>query len=261
VTTVPDRTLLESALRHDRTIVLTALTVATVLSWSWILAMSLDMYGSMTGASAWTMTTDWDTRHLLLLFAMWAVMMVAMMLPSMAPLLLIYAGVVRRSADATHTTVRVYVLALGYLVVWILFSAAATAWQRLLAESLILSPMMQVDGRALAGALLVAVGAYQLTPLKGRCLDACRSPVQLVTRYWKPGTGGAFRMGVAHGMTCLGCCWALMLLLFVGGVMNLAVIAALTAFVAFEKLTPFGAQTSRISGVVLIAAAIWMVVA
>jgi predicted metal-binding membrane protein len=126
---------------------------------------------------------------------------------------------------------------------------------------LYISSMMEVTSPVVGAALLLVAGAYQLTPIKQACLRACQSPLGFLMSRWRTGVAGAFRMGVAHGALCVGCCWALMLLLFVGGVMNLAVIAVLTAVVAFEKLTPFGAQGARISGVVLIAAAVWMLVA
>jgi predicted metal-binding membrane protein len=251
--------LLESLLRHDRFIVVAGLTVATVVSWSWILAMSGDMYGSMTGASAWAMTGVWDLRHLLLLFAMWAVMMTAMMLPSAAPMLMLYIAVVRRS-DETAVARRTYALAAGYLLVWALFSAVATAGQRLMTAQAIVSPMMGLADPTVGGIVLILVALYQFTSLKRGCLDVCRSPLALITTYWRPGTAGAFAMGVRHGLYCLGCCWALMLLLFVGGVMNAWVIGGLTLFVLIEKVTPIGRGASYVGGIVLAALGVWLLV-
>jgi predicted metal-binding membrane protein len=188
-------------------------------------------------------------------------MMVGMMLPSASPLLLLYGSVARRSdSETTVASRRIYALAAGYLAVWALFSLGATALQRLLAMLLYISSMMEVTSPVVGAALLLVAGVYQLTPIKQACLRACQSPLGFLMSRWRTGVAGAFRMGVAHGALCVGCCWALMLLLFVGGVMNLAVIAVLTAAVAFEKLTPFGAQGAYISGVVLIAAAVWMLV-
>jgi predicted metal-binding membrane protein len=252
-------TILESALRYDRTHAVVLLVLLPLVSWAWVVVMARDMYGPMTGASAWMMTAIWDVPHLALLWAMWAVMMVGMMLPSASPMLLLYAGVARRSAARASVASRqVYALAAGYLVVWALFSLVATALQRLLATLLFVSSMMEVTSPAVGGTLLLVAGAYQLTPIKQACLRTCQSPLGFLMSRWRSGLAGAFRMGLEHGALCVGCCWALMLLLFVGGVMNLAVIAALTAFVAFEKLTPFGARGARISGVLLIAAALWM---
>src|SRR4051812_22782236 len=140
VDSLPRGTLLESALRHDRLIVTGCLALVTAVSWWWILAMSADMYGSMTGAAAWSMTATWDVEHLLLLFAMWAVMMIAMMLPSAAPMLMLYIAVVRRSDQLTLAR-RIYALAGGYLLIWTIFSAAAAAGQRLLTVHAMVSPM------------------------------------------------------------------------------------------------------------------------
>jgi predicted metal-binding membrane protein len=249
--TSPDNrpaTILESALRHDRAPVVVLLIVVPLVSWLWIVAMARDMYGPMTGASAWMMTAVWDPWHLVLLWAMWAVMMVAMMLPSASPMLLLYGTVARRSAVGAGGARQLYAFAAGYLVVWAAFSVGATALQRLLAALLVVSPMMEVTSRV-AGATL----------LKHACLRTCQSPLGFLMSRWRPRVAGAFRMGLEHGAVCVGCCWALMLLLFAGGVMNLAVIATLTALVAFEKLTRFGVYGAHISGILLIAAAAWMV--
>ena len=251
-------TALETALKHERWLTAGALLLAILLSWSWIVPMALDMYGSMSGAAAWMMTTRWDALHLALLFAMWVVMMVGMMLPSAAPTLLLYAAVVRKSHGGEATRSQVYAFAAGYLAIWTLFSLVATLLQRLASAALLLSPMMELENRVWAGGLLVLAGIYQFTPLKRTCLASCRSPVQFITRHWQPGSAGAFRMGLGHGLYCLGCCWALMLLLFVGGVMNLWVIAAITLFVLLEKLAPFGAQGGRLSGVLLTLLGLWV---
>ena len=252
-------TVLESALRSDRMPAVVLLVVLPLICWLWIVIIARDMYGPMTGASSWMMTAVWDLRHLTLLWAMWAVMMAGMMLPSASPLVLLYGSVVRRStthrsASSRHT----YALAAGYVMVWAVFSLGATALQRVLATLLLISPMMETTSSVVGATLLLIAGVHQLTPLKQACLRTCQSPLGFLMSRWRPGARGAFRMGLEHGAFCLGCCWALMLLLFVGGVMNLTVIAALTGFVAFEKLTRFGARGTRISGVLLIGAALWM---
>jgi predicted metal-binding membrane protein len=254
-------TLLESGLRGTRAPVVVLLTVLPLVSWLWIVVMARDMYGPMTGASAWMMTPVWDVPHLALLWAMWAVMMVGMMLPSASPMLLLYGSVARRSAaGASAASRQIYALAAGYLMAWTLFSFGATALQRFLAKLVFVSSMMEVTSPIVGATLLFVAGVYQLTPIKEACLRTCRSPLGFLMSRWRPGWSGAFRMGLEHGALCVGCCWALMLLLFAGGVMNLAVIGALTVLVAFEKLTPFGAQGARISGVLLIAWAFWMLV-
>jgi predicted metal-binding membrane protein len=253
-------TYLEVALGHDRAPLLVLLILLPIVSWSWIVAMARDMYGPMTGASAWMMTLQWDVRHVVLLWAMWAVMMVGMMLPSAAPLLLLYGVAARRHDLGVGAARQIYALAAGYLAMWALFSVAATAAQRILSALLIVSPMMTTGSRV-GGGLLVLAGLYQLTPLKWACLRHCQSPLAFLMHHWRSGVGGAFRMGVNHGAYCLGCCWALMLLLFAGGVMNLAALLALTVFVAFEKLGPFGVHGARVSGGLLIAAGTLMLIA
>ena len=252
-------TFLESALRADRAAALILLVVVPAVSWLWIVVMARDMYGSMTGPSAWMMTPRWDASHLLLLWAMWAVMMTGMMLPSASPLVLLYGAAARRSGDETATR-RIYALTAGYLFIWALFSIGASALQRGFSALLLMSPMMEGASARFSAALLLLAGLYQLTPIKLACLRACQSPLGFLMSRWRGGVSGAFRMGLAHGAYCVGCCWALMLLLFAGGVMNLAVIAALTAFVAFEKLAPFGRHAARITGTLLIAGGLWMLV-
>jgi predicted metal-binding membrane protein len=252
-------TILESTLQSDRTPAVVLLVLLPLVSWIWIVVMARDMYGPMTGASAWMMTLNWDVPHLLLLWAMWAVMMTGMMLPSASPLVLMYGVAARRSAQESAGG-RIYALAAGYLVVWIAFSLGATALQRALAALLLVSPMMEAASARVGATLLLIAGVYQLTPIKHACLRTCQSPLGFLMSRWRSGASGAFRMGLEHGASCVGCCWALMLLLFAGGVMNLAVIAALTAFVAFEKLTPSGLAGARVSGVLLVGAGLWMLV-
>ena len=249
-------TLVEHALRHDRALIV-PLVLTPLFSWTWIVIMARDMYGPMTGASVWMMTANWDAPHLLLLWAMWSVMMTAMMLPSAAPLILLYGAAARRSLPLTarrHT----YALAAGYLAAWTAFSFAATALQRALASLLFVSPMMEAASSRVSATLLIVAGVYQWTPLKYACLRTCQSPLGFLMARWRDGSSGAFRVGVAHGSYCIGCCWALMLLLFAGGVMNVVVIAGLTAWVAFEKLTPFSRRGAQVSGAVMIAVGVWM---
>jgi predicted metal-binding membrane protein len=251
-------TRLERGLEHDRALVFSALAATSLLAWAWIVPMARDMAGSMDGPAGWMMTSRWDAVHVLLLFAMWTVMMVGMMLPSTAPTLLLYTRVVRSSDASALAGRRAYLFATGYLGAWTAFAALATVLQRLLTDLLALSPMMTAANRGIAASLLLIAGAYQLTPLKGRCLEHCRTPAGFIARHWRRGDLGALRMGWDHGLFCVGCCWALMLLLFAGGVMNLSVIFLVTAFVLVEKLAPFGVQGGRLSGVLLAAAGLWM---
>ena len=253
-----DRTLVERLVRHERAMLVATLIAVPLACWSWIIPMARDMYGAMTGPSAWMMTATWDTPHVLLLGAMWMVMMAGMMLPSAAPILLLYAGAARRRAGGRHAAWHVYAMAAGYLLVWSAFSACATLLQRILSARLVLSPMMELTSPVFSGALLIGAGVYQLTPLKRACLASCSAPLVFLMRRWREGAMGAFRLGVEHGLSCLGCCWALMLLLFAGGVMNLAVIGALTAFVLVEKLVPLGARSVNFTGILLIAVGVWV---
>ncbi len=255
-----DRTVVESALARPRLSLAFVLVVLPLACWAWVWAMARDMYGPMTGASAWMMTVTWDTPRLLLLWAMWAAMMAGMMLPTLTPSLLLYARGVRNRQGVRHPSFQIYAMAAGYVLVWALFSAGATVLQRVLAEWSIITMMMEPSRPAVAATLLIIAGIYQWTPLKDACLAACRSPIAMLTRDWREGIAGAFRMGFWNGVYCLGCCWALMLLLFAGGVMNLTVILSLTAWVAIEKLAPFGRLSARAAGVLLAGVGVWMLV-
>jgi predicted metal-binding membrane protein len=239
--------------------VVALLVLVPVISWTWIVIMARDMYGPMTGASAWMMTLHWDLPHLLLLCAMWTVMMTGMMLPSAAPLVLLYGAAARRSAPQTAAR-QTYALAAGYVAAWTTFSVGATALQRALASLLLLSPMMEAANSRVSAALLLIAGIYQWTPLKHACLRTCQSPLGFLMSRWRDGWSGAFRVGLEHGIYCVGCCWALMLLLFAGGVMNVLVIVGLAAFVAIEKLVPLGRLGARVSGAFMIAAGCWILV-
>jgi predicted metal-binding membrane protein len=248
----PQPTPLERGLARERALILAGLIGSVALVWAWLVPVALDMYGDMRGPAAWMMQLRWDAPYALLMFGMWSAMMLGMMLPSAAPLLLIYGAVLRRSGEPAAA--RVYAFAAGYLLVWTAFSLGATALQFALRALGLLSPMMEARSLALGGALLLLAGAYQFTPLKRSCLDSCRNPAVYLSQGWRRGAGGALRMGLGHGLYCLGCCWALMLLLFVGGVMNLLWIAAISVFVLLEKLAPRGVQGGRLSGALLAAA-------
>ncbi len=252
--------MIEAVALRERAILVVVLALVPLLCWAWIVAMARDMYGSMSGPSAWMMTPVWDGWHVLLLGAMWVVMMIGMMVPSAAPTLLIYAAIMRRSVEGPRAALRVYPMAAGYLLVWIGFSVAATLVQRALSHALLLSPMMTLASPMAGAAVLIATALYQLTPLKRACLDSCRSPITFITEHMRPGAPGAFRLGLDHGVYCLGCCWTLMLLLFVGGVMNLWTIVALTVFVLVEKVAPLGEWSRWLSAAGLTLAAAWLLI-
>jgi predicted metal-binding membrane protein len=188
-----------------------------------------------------------------LTFMMWAVMMVAMMVPSASPMVMAYARIA--SARAGRPALRVWLFASGYIAVWTLFSAAATAIQFALLHWSLISNALVTTPLASAAILAVA-GIYQLTPLKKVCLGRCQSPIGFFMTHWRDGAAGALRMGLSHGAFCVGCCWMLMALLFVAGVMNLAWVAAISAFVLLEKATPWGRAIANASGIALIAGAV-----
>jgi predicted metal-binding membrane protein len=258
---MPD-SVIARTLDRDRLIVLTGLVGATVLAWLWIVPMSFDMYGAMSGSSAWMTTPEWDARYVARLFGMWAVMMTGMMLPSSAPMVLLFTQIVRQS-DLSRPVIRAYAFAAGYLFVWSLFAVAAVMVQRALVGALALTPMMTLSSNRAASAVLALAGLYQLTPLKRVCLSSCQSPLTFVARHWRNGLVGAFRMGLAHGVFCLGCCWALMLLLFAGGVMHLTTLGLLTIVVLIEKALPSDSRFQWFTwatGSLLLVLAVWMLV-
>lgn len=260
----PVRARLLAALGRERVVLALVLCLVAAVSWAWIVAMARDISGAGDGAAAWMMTRSWDAPHLFLLWGMWAVMMAAMMLPSAFPIMLLYARAARAARahrDASRAAKRAYGVVAGYLLVWAGFSAAATILQRGLSAVLFVSPMTEPAEPMTAGVLLLIAGGYQMTPLKRACLRSCRSPLAFLMRRWEPGWKGAVRMGAHHGLYCLGCCWALMLLLFAGGVMNLWVIAALTAWVMLEKLVALGRLGSYLGGLGLVVTGTWILIA
>jgi predicted metal-binding membrane protein len=236
-----------------------AVAAAAVLAWLWLIRMEAGM-SAMEGMAGHAMPVPpWSGAYLLPAFTMWALMMVAMMLPSAAPMILLHARIDR--AERPHQRLMHSLLfILGYLVVWSLFSlAAALAQSALIAAGLISATSLVLGQRALAAGLLLAAATYQLSRAKAACLDQCRSPIYFVMRYARPGAAGALRLGTIHGLYCLGCCWGLMLLLFVGGVMNLAWIALLAALVFVEKVAPTSWHASRWIAAALAAGAIGIV--
>ncbi len=238
-------------LRREQAPVVAALLLVVMASWAYLWGGA----GTMTQMGDMLMPMSsgpWTAGHAAVMLTMWVVMMMAMMLPSATPMILLYAAIARghRAKGQPGGPVAVFVSAYG--VVWAVFSVAATALQFALERLAVLSPMMELSSTAVAGALLIAAGVYQWTPWKQACLRHCRSPLEFVLTQWRAGTWGAFEMGVRHGAYCLGCCWMLMLLLFVGGVMSLGWIAGLALLVLLEKLAPLGGWSSRSVGVLLV---------
>lgn len=234
-----------------------ALAAAIVLAWVWLFANA--MPAGMEGMSG--MTADpWSSAYLVPAFTMWTLMMVAMMLPSAAPMILLHARI-DRGTPATRARDNA-LFALCYLGVWAAFSALATLAQAWLIDGgLVSSATLAVGTRRLSGVLLLIAAIWQLTSAKTACLEQCQSPIAFVMRYWRPGPAGAVRLGLVHGFYCLGCCWGLMLLLFVGGVMNLAWVAVLAAVVFAEKVAPPAWRIDRWLAVALALTAVAVLIA
>jgi predicted metal-binding membrane protein len=235
---------LESILKRDRSIVIAGLAAVASGAWAYTLA------GGGMGMNAFEMTAmsdagavsaspvPWLPARALAVFLMWFVMMIAMMLPSAAPMVLLFTAIAHKRQMQSRSEIAATAFAAGYLAIWGVFSAGIAAAQWAFEMNRLLTPMMQSTSVPFGGLLLLAAGIYQLTPLKQACLGQCRQPISFITQYWRSGAGGAFRMGLVRGTFCLGCCWFLMALLFVGGVMNLYWIGGIATYVLAEKLMP-----------------------
>jgi predicted metal-binding membrane protein len=236
--------LAERLARHERAVVLTGLALVTAFG----------LFGSLLSGDALMamMAGPPGPAYAGLLFVMWWTMMMAMMLPSAAPAILIYGGMRQRFVERGVAQPPLVVFVLGYAAIWTLFSAAAVALQLATSDLAPLSPMYALTSRTLGGLLLVAAGLYQFTPLKNACLRRCQSPFFYLARHWRNHTAGTFAVGWRHGLHCLGCCWVLMLLLFYGGVMELRWIVGLALYVAAEKLIPAGHRLASAAGIALI---------
>jgi predicted metal-binding membrane protein len=243
-----DLTGAERLARRSRAVTISALALLTLLAWAWLLR-GAGMPSAMPMEGMTQPALAWDAGRFLLIASMWWVMMIAMMLPIAAPVILLYGRVHRYSGDAPSTAP----FLAGYLAIWLGFALIAASLQGLLEQRGLVSAttMTLPNGWASAG-FLIAAGIYQLSSLKDACLFYCRMPSDFLTRHYRPGRWGAWRMGLIHGAYCVGCCWLLIALLFVGGVMNLVWIAALTLLIAAEKLLPGGPWIARLSGAVLI---------
>ena len=263
---------LETVLRRDRRIVAGALGAIVALAWAYVLWLAADMdmggmdmggfrmipagIGLMARAAA-----PWSGIEFAYVFAMWAVMMVGMMAPSAAPMILLYARVGRQGRLAGKPLAATGWFAAGYFLAWIGFSLAATLAQWGLEREALLDPRMASASNTLGAVVLIAAGVYQWTPLKDVCLAQCRTPFGFLMRHggFRGDVAGCVGLGLRHGAYCVGCCWVLMALLFVVGVMNVLWIALLALLVLLEKVTPWGRWVARAAGVACIAAGIWMV--
>jgi predicted metal-binding membrane protein len=262
---------LETVLRRDRAVVIAAIAIITALAWADIIWLAQDMAMDGMDMSGFRMIpagrglmmpagAPWQPVEFAYVFAMWAVMMIGMMTPSVAPMILIYARVGRQAAINGQPFAASGWFASGYLISWFGFSLAATCAQWLLERAALLTPMMESASMLLGGIVLIAAGTYQWSPVKEACLSYCQAPLTFIMRHggFRADAAGALTLGLRHGLYCIGCCWAIMLLLFVGGVMNVLWIAALAALVLSEKILPFGKLLSRAAGCFLIVGGIWL---
>lgn len=236
--------VVESALKRDRLVIAVALGLVAAIAWLVTAQLALDMRWMIVGASGWT------GGYFAAMFAMWLVMMIGMMLPSATAAVLLFAALARRRLPEAG------VFAAGYVACWAAFSLLAAGAQWALAQADLLVSAMDIRvSPALAFVLFLVAGVYQLTPWKRNCLANCRSPAAYLVAHWRQGPGGAFLMGVGHGAYCVGCCWALMAMLFAVGAMNLLWVATIAALVLAEKLLPAGERIARVAALAMIAAA------
>ncbi len=263
--------VLESVLRRERMVVAGGLAAITVLAWVYLVGMALGMGGpdgapgvaglaGVESALVKARGVAWSSLDALMMFVMWWVMMVGMMIPAAAPMILLFAAINRKERERGRAYVPTGLFALAYAFVWAGFSLAAVLAQWGLQTAGLLSPAMASTSAWLGGLVLIAAGLYQWTPIKDVCLRHCQTPFGFIMAHWRPGRAGALRMGLHHGAYCVGCCWALMALLFVGGVMNLLWIAGLAIFVLLEKVGPRGKWVPRTTGALLAAWGIWVLV-
>jgi predicted metal-binding membrane protein len=260
---MPDAAQVAAIDDRDRLIVWTSVGLVTVLAWAYLVylagRMSASMsYDQMMQDMGMPMNAPWHAADVWFTFVMWAVMMVGMMAPSAAPVLVLFAAAGKALGRKGSIGTPVLAFASGYAIIWTAFSAAAALAQWALHETALLSPSMAASSGWLAGTILILAGLYQFTPIKWACLAHCRSPLGFLMGHWRNGVAGAIEMGVRHGTRCLGCCWALMCLLFVVGVMNLVWVAAIAAFVLIEKVGPLGRVASRLVGVASVLAGMFI---
>jgi predicted metal-binding membrane protein len=248
-------------------VALAAPVAVAVAAWLYLAAAMPSMSGAadMAGLLCRAMpmqSAPLGSSRLLALAAMWVVMMAAMMLPTALPMVVTYARLRAAGPETAHAAADVALFVVGYIATWSAFSIAATALQGLLTEFAYLSPMtMTLASAPVAGAVLVAAGLYQWLPWKDACLGRCRSPIGFLMTAWRDGPGGALAMGWRHGLFCVGCCWALMAVLFVTGVMNPFWMVVLTGYMLAEKIAPGGAVLAKAVGAALIGAGLWMMLA
>lgn len=250
---------LAAAVRRERVLLVAALIGLGGLAWAYMIRMAAGTtHGHSCHGMAAPMVRPWESADILMAFSMWVAMMAAMMLPIVTPWLLVLSGEKRESDPGSTSFGTVGFFLLGYVVVWTGYSALAALGQWGLGAAALLSPELAATSPVFGGGLLLAAGIYQWTPWRDACMAHCRSPLGFFMTSWRKGRRGAFTMGVRHGFYCVGCCWALMALSFVFGVMNLLWMAGVTAFLLVEKITSWGPRIGRGAGVILAGYGLWM---
>ncbi len=261
---------IENVVRRDRALVVASLVILTGLCWLYLVVLALEMargdmtlmgMGEMAAMGMTHASMPWSALTFALMLLMWWIMMIGMMVPSAAPMILLFARVHRKKLADQTPALRTALFTLGYIVAWAVFSLVATAAQWGLGRLSLLTPMMVSTSNLLGAGLFLAAGRYQLSPLKHVCLRHCRSPVTYLASHWRTGHLGAFRMGLGHGLFCVGCCWFLMGLLFFGGVMNLLWVGAIAILVLVEKVAPRGELVGRIGGAIMLCFGVSLLVA
>jgi len=243
--------VLEAALWRDRAVVAAGLLGVAALAWAYVAEMAMPA-GQAAMSMPMASSRVWSAEELCWLVAMWAIMMIAMMIPSAAPAILLFVGISHRRRAQAVPAVSAGWFTLGYLLAWTAFAVVAATAQWVLHGAALLSRAMTSASPLLGGVLLIAAGGYQWLPIKGACLSHCRSPLGFFAAEWREGPAGALAMGLRHGIHCVGCCWLLMGLLFVAGVMHLLWIAAIAGFVLVEKVVPGGRIVGRMAGAALV---------
>lgn len=253
----------ERLYRRDRGTIVAGIIILLALSWAYTLWIAWEVYGQGGHgfhAALGPHAGPWGIAELSFVLIMWIVMMTAMMVPSVSPTMVMFSKVSRNQGDGDQAIASTWVFVAGYLVAWSVFSLVATGAQWGLNAAALLTPVMETNNGYIGGAILLVAGGFQFTSLKNACLQHCRSPLTFFMSGWRPGRLGALNMGIRHGAFCVGCCWALMAVMFVGGVMNPLWLVALAVFVLAEKVLPQGARVGQAAGIAFIAAGLYLII-
>lgn len=239
--------MLEKILKNDRLIIIAGIAVVSVIAWTYMVKVSVSV-GQLISAPT---PHAWNLNVLASHFCMWIIMMIAMMLPTAGPMILTFSSISRGRKHKNQPYVKTSIFTGGYLLVTVGYSLFVTLLQWWLHYKAILTPFGSSNSQLFTGILLLTAGIYQWSKLKQVCLRFCRSPFHFLMVNWKEGVSGALYMGIKHGLLCAGCCWALMLLMFMGGVMNLLWMIVITAIILIEKVAPRGDIFAKTAGVAM----------